>query len=180
MCRLLAYSAKTPRAVEDLFDPGEFDRFRKLSHLHRDGWGMSWVTSADEAAQPDCEEPGMGEASLRARRSILPAHEDPTFAALAGRRLGRAGFLHLLKCLPQEGSFIGGIRRAVADTAAAWGLASLNEGWADIPAASVLHVDLRTGSSSFHSFDGSAVSFPGSADAFDRPAAPLGTALEGQ
>jgi hypothetical protein len=31
MCRLLAYSANVPRAVEDLFDPGEFARFRKLS-----------------------------------------------------------------------------------------------------------------------------------------------------
>lgn len=303
MCRLLAYSAKTPRAVEDLFDPGEFDRFRKLSHLHRDGWGMSWVTSADEAANPGCEEPGIGGTSLRARRSILPAYEDPTFTALTGRRLGRAGFvhlrwatsglavaeanthpflmsgwafahqgsipspermqallgpewlakrrgttdseayfLHLLQCLRQEGSLVGGIRRAVADIAAACGPASLNavllspaslvvvhgsagldpprddllavakaedlpldhlegyfglryrrvadhivitssglaaEGWADIPAASILHVDLRTGSSSFHSFDGSAVSFPGSAGAFDRPAAALGTALEG-
>ena len=102
MCRLLAYSAKVPRAVDELLAPEEFDRFRKFSHLHRDGWGMSWVAPPDEAGAPlreagapAGETPYRREERLRARRSVLPAYEDPAFEELARRRLGGAGFVHL-------------------------------------------------------------------------------------
>lgn len=94
MCRLLAYSTEAPRAVETLFGPGEFASFRQLSRLHRDGWGMSWLAPAgDGGGDSDSQVLRMGQ--LRARRSTVPAYEDPHFDELAARPLGSAGFAHL-------------------------------------------------------------------------------------
>ncbi|HKH88597.1 MAG TPA: class II glutamine amidotransferase [Acidimicrobiales bacterium] len=95
MCRLLAYVSESPRSVEDLLGPTEFTSFRELSHLHRDGWGMSWLAARDDAASSGGETGVRLGGDVRARRSVLPAYEDPAFDALAGRRLGRAGFVHL-------------------------------------------------------------------------------------
>jgi predicted glutamine amidotransferase len=95
MCRMLAYVSETRRAVEDLLDPAEFTSFRELSHLHRDGWGMGWLADPDDPAHPGEEQSTLCEGRLRAKRSQLPAYEDPDFDALAGQRLGAAGFVHL-------------------------------------------------------------------------------------
>jgi predicted glutamine amidotransferase len=95
MCRLLAYVSQTGRAVEDLLGPREFDNFRSLSHLHRDGWGMAWLADSDGPVLPDVGNPTLREGPLRAKRSVLPAYEDPAFAILAARCLGAAGFVHL-------------------------------------------------------------------------------------
>jgi predicted glutamine amidotransferase len=124
MCRLLAYVSETRRAVEDVLGTEEFASFRDLSHLHRDGWGMAWLSDEDDEGSapggdpgiPD-EDPGIAdedrsiadddagipdegrriliEGRLRATRSVLPAYEDATFAALAGRPLAAAGLVHL-------------------------------------------------------------------------------------
>jgi predicted glutamine amidotransferase len=95
MCRLLAYVSETRGAVEDLLGPAEFASFRELSHLHRDGWGMAWLADPDDKGPLDDERSALLEGCLRARRSQLPAYEDPDFDALAGQRLGAAGFVHL-------------------------------------------------------------------------------------
>jgi predicted glutamine amidotransferase len=55
---------------------------------------MSWVTPAEEAGQRS-RPAARAEKSVQVRRSVLPAYEDPAFAALAGCRLGSAGFVHL-------------------------------------------------------------------------------------
>jgi predicted glutamine amidotransferase len=83
MCRLLAYAAREQRAVTELLAGGDFESFRSLSRLHRDGWGMAWL--------PEGAEDG----SIRSARSVVPAFMDDEFAPLSAARLGRAGFVHL-------------------------------------------------------------------------------------
>ena len=43
MCRLLAYAATQRQTVQELLSPDEFERYRQLSSLHRDGWGHAWL-----------------------------------------------------------------------------------------------------------------------------------------
>jgi len=95
VCRLMAYVSATGATIEDLLGPREFAGFRDLSRLHRDGWGMAWLTGADEPPLPDVGRITLRDGRLRATRSILPAYEDSAFGALAGWRLGEAGLLHL-------------------------------------------------------------------------------------
>jgi predicted glutamine amidotransferase len=104
MCRLLGYVSATRRPVEDVLGREEFAGFRELSHLHRDGWGMAWLTDAGGPEAPDAPDAeastaGGGrsgrEGRLRARHSVRPAYEDPAFDASAAEPLGRAGFVHL-------------------------------------------------------------------------------------
>jgi predicted glutamine amidotransferase len=95
MCRFLAYASETSRSVADLVGAEDFASFRELSHLHRDGWGMAWLTDPGGAG-PGCDEMRtLVEGRLRAMRSLLPAYEDPAFDAYAGRQLSSAGFVHL-------------------------------------------------------------------------------------
>jgi len=93
MCRLLAYASQTPRAVADLLGPGEYKGFRELSHLHRDGWGMGWLSAPDDDGL--LEPSRRRESGLQTQRSTIAAYEDPAFDSLAGRRLAAAGFVHL-------------------------------------------------------------------------------------
>lgn len=80
MCRLLAYRCAEPRSVADLLGDERLERFVGLSRLHRDGWGMGWVSEEGE---------------LRVTRSTERAGEDAEFARLVHEPLGRIGFVHL-------------------------------------------------------------------------------------
>jgi predicted glutamine amidotransferase len=95
MCRLLAYASESRRSVADVVGPEDFASFRDLSHLHRDGWGMAWLADSDDPGSRARERRTSVEGRLRAKRSLLPAYEDPSFDVYAGRHLSTAGFVHL-------------------------------------------------------------------------------------
>jgi len=56
---------------------------------------MAWLSEPDEADPSGYAGGALVEGRLRARRSVLPAYQDPAFDALAERDLGAAGFVHL-------------------------------------------------------------------------------------
>jgi predicted glutamine amidotransferase len=80
MCRLLAFRAPTPRSLRDAVPEPTFTAFRDLSRIHGDGWGIAW-------ADPD--------GGIAARRSTLPAIDDPHFLEAADEVSARAGLAHL-------------------------------------------------------------------------------------
>jgi predicted glutamine amidotransferase len=104
MCRLLAYACREARSVADVLGPAELANFRQLSHLHHDGWGMSWLEEMDSRGQPapsgSASEAVVGPGPLQVKRSTVPAFEDPEFEAWAQRPLGRAGLVHLRWATP--------------------------------------------------------------------------------
>ncbi len=42
MCRLLGWTARTPRTLADLLGEEDLDAFTALSRKHGDGWGVAW------------------------------------------------------------------------------------------------------------------------------------------
>lgn len=81
MCRLLGYVARHPTSVVEVLGREHFDAFTALTAVHGDGWGMAWQDPDDH--------------SMRTASSADSAIRDPTYARLAGQRLGRAGIVHL-------------------------------------------------------------------------------------
>lgn len=92
MCRLLAYASEEPTAAADVLGASGYAAFRRLSRLHRDGWGMAWL--AGHRADPGALG-AQHEGALAARRSLVPACDDPDFDELARSALGSAGLVHL-------------------------------------------------------------------------------------
>lgn len=85
MCRLFAYASPREKAVNGLLDDHEFLSFRSLSALHRDGWGMAWLTTdVDDRAD-----------RVETVRSPICALDDEPFNEFASAALGRAGLVHL-------------------------------------------------------------------------------------
>lgn len=80
MCRLLGYVRDEPTSVEELLGAEGLEGFTALTVVHGDGWGMAW---RDE------------DGSTRTISSPRSAAEDPDYAELVRRPLGRSGFLHL-------------------------------------------------------------------------------------
>jgi predicted glutamine amidotransferase len=80
MCRLLAFRAPTPRSLRDAVQEPTFSAFRELSRIHGDGWGVAWIESHGQIA---------------ARRSTLPAIDDPLFLDAADEVSTGAGLAHL-------------------------------------------------------------------------------------
>ncbi len=81
MCRLLGYVASRPTAVVDVLGEEGFETFTSLTEVHGDGWGMAWHDPDDH--------------STHTVTSPDSAAADPTYADLAGQKLGAAGFVHL-------------------------------------------------------------------------------------
>lgn len=86
MCRLLGYVAREPVSVLDVLGEEELDAFTALTAVHGDGWGMAWQDPADR--------------TLRTTTSATSAMDDPDYARLTQRPLGRAGMLHLRWATP--------------------------------------------------------------------------------
>lgn len=86
MCRLLGYAARQPLSVVDVLGQQDFEAFTALTAVHGDGWGMAWH-------DPD-------HTTIRSASSATSAIRDPAYARLAGRRLGRAGIVHLRWATP--------------------------------------------------------------------------------
>jgi len=95
MCRLLAYAGESAQDVKSLLGAEDFSSFRALARLHRDGWGMAWVSGLSEAEHGDPSRPIPCEGRIGSTRSVVPALEDPAFDHFAGLGLGAAGFVHL-------------------------------------------------------------------------------------
>ena len=51
MCRLLGYVAPGPTTAQALLGADQVDRFARLSAVHEDGWGTSWLAGDGGAAQ---------------------------------------------------------------------------------------------------------------------------------
>ncbi len=86
MCRLFAYACEGVTAASDVLGEETYLRFRSLARLHRDGWGMAWLSSTEVES---------GTSSPRAARSLVGALDDPDFDELARSPLGTAGMVHL-------------------------------------------------------------------------------------
>ena len=86
MCRLLGYVARRPTSVVEVLGQRNFEAFTALTAVHGDGWGMAWQGPEDN--------------TLHSASSAESAISDPTYAALAGQQLGRAGILHLRWATP--------------------------------------------------------------------------------
>lgn len=80
MCRLLGYATAHPTSLIDVLGRPDFEAFTALTAVHDDGWGMAWHDDAGV---------------LRRTGSTSSAEGDLTYDALAARRLGRAGIVHL-------------------------------------------------------------------------------------
>jgi predicted glutamine amidotransferase len=81
MCRLLAYASVDSQSVQSLLSQDEFERFRQLSTLHRDGWGYAWVS------QPSAEPLQFN--------SVQRAVDDEQFLEHMASERGVAGIVHL-------------------------------------------------------------------------------------
>ena len=97
------HEGTSPQAFAGLKASGRKVRRPELTFAVMDH-SVSTKNRAFPVADPDAadgdglsagEDRTLGEGRLRARHSVLPAHEDPAFDALAERSLGRAGFVHL-------------------------------------------------------------------------------------
>ncbi len=80
MCRLLGYVTSAPTSLVGVLGRPDFEAFTALTSVHDDGWGMAWH---DDGGR------------LQRAGSPQSAQHDPAYAELAGRRLGRAGIVHL-------------------------------------------------------------------------------------
>lgn len=85
MCRLLAFAAERPLTLAEVLGEETLSSFLALSHLHRDGWGMAWLTERGRVAT---------------RKAPVPAHEDPRVPALACTVATTGLFLHLRLATP--------------------------------------------------------------------------------
>ncbi|GAB79347.1 Predicted glutamine amidotransferase [Austwickia chelonae] len=83
MCRLLAYAAPGPAAVEELIGARQCRTYRMMARLHDDGWGTAWL---DESS---------GHAMVHRLRTVLPGHEDDLLRTVMDRPLSRARIFHL-------------------------------------------------------------------------------------
>ena len=81
MCRLLAYASTQRQSVQELLSPDEFERYRQLSTLHRDGWGHAWL--------------GDPSGDARHVNSIRRALDDEQFPTHMASTHGVAGIVHL-------------------------------------------------------------------------------------
>ncbi|WP_116115770.1 class II glutamine amidotransferase [Austwickia chelonae] len=83
MCRLLAYAAPRPAAVEELIGARQCRTYQLMAQLHDDGWGTAWL---DESS---------GESVVHRLRTVLPGHEDELLRTVMDRPLSRARIFHL-------------------------------------------------------------------------------------
>ncbi|MBE3590983.1 MAG: class II glutamine amidotransferase [Firmicutes bacterium] len=79
MCRLLAYAASRAVSPRDLLG-GSIEDFRRLSAVHRDGWGAAWLDESGSVQLDKAPEPGL---------------ESPAFAARLDALRSRAAIVHL-------------------------------------------------------------------------------------
>jgi predicted glutamine amidotransferase len=84
MCRLLGYCARNPASLAGIIGEEGLRDFTALSAFHGDGWGMAWVDAG----------------RIGVRKSSLRASADPSYDALARRRLARSGIVHLRWATP--------------------------------------------------------------------------------
>lgn len=95
MCRLFIYACERPTPAAEVLGEDTYRRFRQLARLHRDGWGMAWLSPHDGLGGAEDGLIVEREGSIAAARSLTPADHDPDFDTLARRPLGRAGMVHL-------------------------------------------------------------------------------------
>lgn len=84
MCRLLGWVARTPVTAREVLHGDGLEAFRRLSHLHVDGWGMS----------------SEGADGLVVERSTTLADTDPAFASATTGRATQTGTVHLRWATP--------------------------------------------------------------------------------